>query len=580
VAYVDPERSRFDRGLLAILILAAVLRFWAWESVGLDHFDEGGYAMSARSIAEGAFSEDRYPLQHFLSPPFQFGTAGLVMLGWGVEDRLLAGLSAILGVATVGLVYLLATPLGRPAAVAAGLLVALSDFHVLYSRSGLTDVAFGFWFLCALLAFARAERRASWAWAIGAGVATGLAWNTKYHGWLAVVVAGAAVVLGLLQTRDVRAFARGAARVVLAGIVAAALYAPWAYFVSEQPGGYARLVEEHSLYLRPLRAHRQAWTHVNTQLYLDGWLGRLAPLLGAVALAAWTGKRGSPPGDHARGVVATATDAPNAGARLGRAGLVGAVGLVLGNSLYVGMAALVGVVSSFRIRDPGIRVALAFLAVFTVLTPLYYPYPRLVLPWLLAGSVLAGAGTAHLVAGGRSLQLISPLGTRALRVALGAAVVVLMAVAVRVRPPWEAASTFRAKDGFRTAATDIAGRIPTGSRVVVWGEPGVVFYLRDSFAEVRHIDAIEELGQHSSPEQPLYLVTSIYAGRIGGDQGLDAWRSTNPDALREVGSAPVRDVSDVRLLDDFGPRGAAEFLRGENDAYDLRLFEVRRGAPR
>jgi hypothetical protein len=155
-----------------------------------------------------------------------------------------------------------------------------------------------------------------------------------------------------------------------------------------------------------------------------------------------------------------------------------------------------------------------------------------------------------------------------------------MAVAVRVRPPWEAASTFRAKDGFRTAATDIAGRIPTGSRVVVWGEPGVVFYLRDSFAEVRHIDAIEELGQHSSPEQPLYLVTSIYAGRIGGDQGLDAWRSTNPDALREVGSAPVRDVSDVRLLDDFGPRGAAEFLRGENDAYDLRLFEVRRGAPR
>jgi hypothetical protein len=47
-----------------------------------------------------------------------------------------------------------------------------------------------------------------------------------------------------------------------------------------------------------------------------------------------------------------------------------------------------------------------------------------------------------------------------------------------------------------------------------------------------------------------------------------------------VGSAPVRDVSDVRLLDDFGPRGAAEFLRGENGVYDLRLFEVQRGAPR
>lgn len=551
-------RDHLDRRFLALIAVAAILRLWGFGSLGLDHFDEGGYAMSARAVAEGAFGTERYPLQHFLSPPFQFGSAGLAMEVLGVHDRVLTGVSILFGIATVGLTYLfVAARFGAMAGVVSGTLLALSDFHVLYSRSGLTDIAFTFWFLAALVAFTESERRASWAWAVVAGLATGVAWNTKYHGWLAVVVAAGALVLGLLREREWTPFARSVARLALAAVIAAALYVPWALFVSDQPGGYARLVEEHSSYLRPMRAHRQSWTHLNTQLHLDGWFGRAAPGLAALFLLIATRAAG--------GVRRTRT-----------VGAIAAAGLALGNTLFVGLAALVGVSRTALSRDPGARIALSFFACFCVLTPLYYPYPRLVLPWVLAASILAGLGVAHLLGRDRvdedaalPVSLLRPL-----RVAGVVLLVVVTAVAIWRRPPWEAASTYRAKDGFRTAASELATHIPEGSSVVVWGEPGVVFYLRDAFDAVHHVDDVRRTDDHRVPGRPLYLVTSVYADRIGGGNGLTDWREAHPDVLVEVTAVPVRDVSDVRLLDDFGRGRARAFLDGTMNDYDLRLFRV------
>jgi 4-amino-4-deoxy-L-arabinose transferase-like glycosyltransferase len=70
----------------------------------------------------------------------------------------------------------------------AALGLALSDFLVLYSRTALTDVLFVTLFVTALAAFTLAETRKSTWWAVLAGAATGLAWNTKYHGWLAAAI--------------------------------------------------------------------------------------------------------------------------------------------------------------------------------------------------------------------------------------------------------------------------------------------------------------------------------------------------------------------------------------------------------
>lgn len=552
---LETERvGRLD--LLVLTAVAAALRFWAWGTIGLDHFDEGGYAMSARSIAEGSFLDDRYPLQHFLSPPFLFGVAGSVMRLAGPHDFVLSAVSAVMGIATVALAYLAATRwFGREAGLATGLLVALADFHVLYSRSGLTDVSFTFWFVAAVFCFAESERRGSWLWAVLAGVTTGMAWNTKYHGWLAIGVGAALVLMGLPRSR--RDLARGAARVGVAAGIAAAMYLPWALFIMDQPGGYGRLAEEHAHYLRPLRALRQTWYHLNTQLYLDGWLGRLAPGLAAITIA-FAG------GSHA-----------DRRSRLGRASIVGALGLALGNSLFAGVAALAALPRAVARRAPGPHAGIAFFALFCALTPLYYPYPRLVMPWLLAAHLLAGSAVALVLREGfRGLvpPLPSPLAAFVRRgIAVTAAA--CCAVALFIRPPWQSADTFQPKDGFRLASSQLAERIPESGTVVVWGEPGVVFYLRDRFERVHHVDDLRRLGEYAAESEPLFLVTSIYANRIGGPFGRDEFMAANPGVLEELASFPVRAISDVRILDDFAP-WAAMGSGAAGGMYDLRLYAV------
>ena len=70
---------------------------------------------------------------------------------------------------------------GKSAGVAAAVLCALSDYHAAFSRTSLTDVFMGFWFLLAvyLAWLALVENRKLIA--LAAGAATGIAWCTKYN---------------------------------------------------------------------------------------------------------------------------------------------------------------------------------------------------------------------------------------------------------------------------------------------------------------------------------------------------------------------------------------------------------------
>jgi 4-amino-4-deoxy-L-arabinose transferase-like glycosyltransferase len=529
----DVRGTRVDPVLVVLLACAAALRLWQWDSIALDHFDEGAYAVSARAIAEGLFPARAYPLQHLLSPPLHFIIAGVTMLFVGISDRVLVGVSVCLGTATVGLVYAFTrTAFGRAAALGAAAMVGLADYQVLYSRSGLTDVGFGFWFVVALWCFAESERRESWSWAALAGVATGFAWNTKYHGWLAVVIALAAVAMGARESG--RSRLNGAlGRIVVGGAIALALYLPWAAYISLQPGGYARMAAEYSQYLRPLQAPQQVWAQLQA--------GR---------------------GAHKRA--------------LRVASLVAALGAILGAAVFSAVAAVWGVVIAWGNRDAGARIALAFLGAFAVLTPLYYPYPRLALPWMLGSSVFAGVAIADLISprigvgAGVARPRVPPLA----RSLAGAGVAAIIVLVCWVRPPWVTAHTFRPKDGFRTAASRIATRLPEDCTVLVWAEPAVVFYLRDRLPGVYAINDIREASRYAALGRPIYLVTSLYAGRLQGALGLPGWSSANPGALSEVDVAPVRALSDVRLMDDFGPSGSSKLDRAGMDAYDLHLFRV------
>src|SRR5205823_9522836 len=81
------------------------------------------------------------------------------------------------------------------AGLAAAALLALSDFHIVYSATALTDVLLGLWLVLALDAIVRSLAIADFRWAIGAGVYTGLAWWTKYNGWLPLAIEAAALSL-------------------------------------------------------------------------------------------------------------------------------------------------------------------------------------------------------------------------------------------------------------------------------------------------------------------------------------------------------------------------------------------------
>ena len=146
---------------LGLALLAAALRLWHLGDLGITHYDEGGYAMSALAIHDNAVPQDLYPLQHYLSPPVVFGLAGWLMQLLGTTSELaLIGVSQGAGILTVPLLYVIGQRwLGRSAGLGAGLLLALSDYHILYSRTGLTDAPFVLLLLLAIWLYGLAHDR-------------------------------------------------------------------------------------------------------------------------------------------------------------------------------------------------------------------------------------------------------------------------------------------------------------------------------------------------------------------------------------------------------------------------------------
>ena len=125
-----------------------------------------------------------------------FSLVGLAYYVFGGPSDIAAILiNTILGTLTVGLVWWVGRSwFGPQTGIAAAALLAFSEYHIGLSRTALTDVAFGFFFLLALACVVVAFQRQSIGLSIVAGLMVGLAWNTKYHGWFALLIAGAALL--------------------------------------------------------------------------------------------------------------------------------------------------------------------------------------------------------------------------------------------------------------------------------------------------------------------------------------------------------------------------------------------------
>jgi 4-amino-4-deoxy-L-arabinose transferase-like glycosyltransferase len=551
-----PRWDRRDTVCVVVLaVLAALPRFWMFGRLGINHFDEGGYAMSARALALNELPEGLYPLQHFLSPPLFPSLAGLGMKLLGANaDWVLLGLSAVIGVATVPLMFLFGRRwFSREAGLAAGVLFALSDFHIVMSRIGLTDVMFTFFFVLALWAFAEAEERQSWTFAALAGVATGLAWNVKYHGWLAGVIAAAALAPAVLRG-DFRRAVAGLGRIAFAAVIALLLYAPWVLWVASTESGYSGLLAEHARFLQPARALQSALRHAQMQLYLDGWSSRIAPAVSFIGAALLAGGRSA----FRRRPVALA------------AAVLLASGCLIGLVATVALLAAAGLWLVARSAGHGRWIVLALLAAFTILTPLYHPYARLLLPALAGAMLVAGVTMAALAGRLASAQPVrSPAGVTALT-----AVIAGLALVLGLRR--EALTTYRSSRGMANAAERLAQLVPRDAEVTVLGEPAIVFYLRARGIRAWHYDRPRGLisGRYSAGDT-IYVAGGIYSRRA---RGLERIAVQFAGGIDSVATIPITEVNHVRLLDDFAPARARSFLRTEltapTDRYHLEVFRV------
>jgi len=250
LARADPI-SRPEFALLAIVAAVSVaLRIAALSHSAIEHFDEGVYASN---IYFGP-PDFAYPMQRFFGPPLLPAliettmTAGTLV---GVAPNLAALLPSFLaGCATIVALWWLARSWFGPAAgIAAATLSAVSDFHVVFSTSALTDVLLGLWLVLAVDAIGRSLLNADLRWAIGAGICTGLAWWTKYNGWLPLAIEAAALpVLWFVTRPTAQQRWNWLCCFVLTTVFAVGIWAPY-YFSLQPQGGYGPIAANHAKYV-------------------------------------------------------------------------------------------------------------------------------------------------------------------------------------------------------------------------------------------------------------------------------------------------------------------------------------------
>ncbi len=529
---------------VAIVLVAGLLRFWAPGSVGIEHYDEGVYVISAFDLSEPGMGHRLYPDQMFFSPPLYVALVALAhaMVG-GSLDRVAVLVSALFGTLTVGLLWWIGRSwFGSAAGLAAAAMLALSDFHIALSRAALTDVTFAFFLLAAVALIVGAFDRDSLLLAALAGLCTGLAWNTKYHGWLAVALGLVAWAGFVLWRRQPVGWRRAAAAWGIIGGIALVSYLPWAVWVQRQPGGYAALTAWQGAFL-DFRWSANLLRHAREQIFLDGRLTDVSVMIAAgLAFVAMPGRRPGYRTASILGAIALLSWLAGGWVAMLAAGAAGAVAL----------AARPDHLSSW--------LAGAWLVVFAALTPLYFPYARLFLPITVIGCLLSGLALSVLAASGQA----RPSGARA---AASGCIAVAIVVGLLPRPSGPARDPLRPARGAAEAASLMSHLIPLGSRVKVIEEPPVAWYLYGlGFDTLRDVqDKVIPAGE----TEPVYVVTGFY-----GDAGLERLGGR----VRLLGRFPFRP-KDLRLLDDLRPPFPEDAVVAEPGRHDLMLYELAPAVP-
>ena len=432
--------------LAIMVILGLVLRTTGLSQRSMTHYDEFYYAHSGLWVilddSDRVFSQETsenaappkdrmisgvHPMLPFHSPLLYPTLIGVVywMLG-GIWYSGGAVVSAIAGTASIFVIYVLGCRVtGKPLALIAAGCLALSDFHIAYSRMWLTDATFTLLFLASIAALIRGLEKQTVLNAVFFGAVCGLAWNTKYNGWMPLALGITTVLLdvtikcGMAWTRGSDALSgtlrtynlqRHVIWLIIAAVVAVGLFMPWYWYVENHfPGGYASVSGHHrsfSTFAIRVGAEGQSnftvselfrrWCHTANQLLMGmpafrhwGWTLSLA-ITGALCFGGCWIKA-----SRAWSVVACLVRLENTDQlwkepqkfrwlTLGWKLLSGFCLLVSAARLGVeGTCLILAVIgASYLLLKGNIcdRLLVVWLGSFVIAVPFYHAYPRLLLP--------------------------------------------------------------------------------------------------------------------------------------------------------------------------------------------------------
>ena len=446
-------------------LVGAVLRFWGPGRLGLNHFDEGIYALAATwsSAPKGLASISPELIAY--APPLYPILVGIIYLFLGVSDVSAILVSQIAGTLTIPAVAWVARrTFGSGVGAAAAALVALSGPHIAFSRMALTDATFLLCWVLSLGLGGRFLERPGLLRAIAFGLMVGLAQNAKYNGYLAGGIVAVAAVWGMVRKPGdgLRVMGYG----LVAAAVAALIYLPWYRFVESHPGGYAGLVKHHRSYLSGPRAWPMHWRLQMGQSYaLSGALTEgLTWGIFAWPLA-WVG------GTMTSGIERK-TRRSQVRARMGFVLGMAFYGVAPNLGWWVSLAMLPWLIAGSRVQ----RVLGIGWLVMAILTPFYHPYARLWLP-LHAFGWMALAGLV------RDDPKSSRWNARLRGASLAFAIIAgMLSDAVREPRFRSLGSPVARSDAMRTACIGVASELARALAIVperlqIVARPPVVFYL-------------------------------------------------------------------------------------------------------
>ena len=362
-----------------------------------------------------------------------------------------------------------------------------------------------------------APSRYPWREILLAGLFTGLAWWTKYNGWLPLAIGSAGGLLWQLLTPSAE---RQIRRILICwamiAVVAFAIWSPVLWGLQKHDG-YASVAANHRNYVVGFKGWGDsAWKQADHIGQYDNWFGLFTERFGTGASQ-----------ERIYGY-ATFPDALLGVLQPGNRSfwlpiLAQKIAWYANQCAIFALPILLLAITGFALRQclrsrtgihqsPAASLLAAWYCGMTVATPMYYPYPRLILPWLVA--TWLGVGLAVHLWRNRTTINVDGLAPRTTRPWSPGKVEWILVV-------WMTANFIvRSLEGNshalrdRTSLADIArqftqkieqkmrgpGFSKDGLIIYVWGEPALVFNLRASgFAYVLPIQNFDFIGK----SQPL-----------------------------------------------------------------------------